>query len=659
MNDYVTFASPVSHALSLDDFIAEAKQGPSPVAAVDPLQQAVAMATSRTAQPADNGTKLATFIQAARSVHRQSRTAAANAAVFAYLVYLGTRSDKGAEWLKGQIEAANVLIKAHNADEDVLKTRAAEFKVRGKAMFPTAKIAEEAAMHATDAVQLAELAKLTEKDWSRRQQVEISARAKTAEWNRVVKLVLELNYSWQASLVSRYSAVVGWLNKRFPDAADSQYTVMVNAIANAGGFDAVVAEQADCKKVQDEQDDGSDDGILTAEQAEAISKAKAQLLADGINATVAVSMAPVTAKHASDGYTMLLARVGANGLEVLGESKTSDSSIKNAVERMAIANGCTTNPGAEFLWTLFSLGDLVTEGHATARTRHDLAAGETLKTERKVVLCDKQDGSGYEIVVSARYADASIVVTGCPRSELVRLGPPKAGLLTLTKTSRDKLYGALAGQFDRSILDVVAVDDPVRKDGKAARNSPAWEVIYSTGAVGEPIAQHRFYLNDISEADHRPLCVEGFKPQLLQNLKKLDLAAMYQQCNNGWEKVKKADKTAKTVGLTFTKGAMTLVADSEPDFIIATTGAFRATPKVTLRAQEFFAVLAKLAEISADELTLEVDVGGLIRFSWADDLGSFAVHLPTATADGSLSSRRLQQMSAPMFPVTDEDDIDA
>ena len=611
------------------------------------------------AQPADNGQKLVGFMQAARSVHRQSNAAAANAAVLTYLVYLGTRSEKGGEWLKAQIEAVNVVIKGHNATEATLKARVTEYKTKGMAMFPPAKTAEEAAIYAEDAVQLAELAKLTDKAWTRRQKVEIAARAGTADWTRVVKLSLELHSSANASVISRYSSVLAWLNQRFPNADDSLYGAMVKAIADAGGFDAVYCEQIDRQKSQDEQDDGSDDGTLTAEQVEAIDKAKAKILDDGINATVALSLVPVTAKHAADGYTMLLARVGENGVEVLGEAKTSEVGIKNAVERMAMANGCVTNPGAEFLWTLFNLGDLVTEGHSTALTRDDLAAGETLKTERKVVLCDKQDGSGYEIVVSARYADASIVVTGCPNSELVRLGPPKAGLLTLTKTSRDNLYAALAGQFDRSILDVVAVDDPVRKDGGLAKNSPAWEVIYRTGAVGAAIAQHRFYLNDIADADHRPLCVEGFKPQLLQNLKKLDLAAMYQQRKANWDQVKKADKTAKTVALTFDKGAMTLVIKGEPDFTIATSGAFRATPKVTLRAQEFFAVLAKLAEISVDDLTLEVDIGGLLRFSWAHELGQFAVCLPTATADGSLSSRRLQQMSAPTLPVSDEDDTNA
>jgi hypothetical protein len=629
-----------------------------PYLADAPLLDA-AITASSSANPVDNDQKLVGYMQAARSALRQSKTSAANAAVLTYLAYLATCSDNGAEWLKAQIDAVNVLIKTHNADEVILQARVADYKVNGMAMFPTAKTAEETDTYAAEALELTELGKLNAKDWSRRQKVAIGARSGTADWTRVVKLSLELHSAWNASVVSRYSTVLAWLNQRFPNAMDSQYGIMVKAIVDAGGFDSVYAEQVDRQKSQDEQDDGSDDGSLTAEQVEAIANAKAKILDDGIKATVAVSLAPVTAKHAASGYTMLLARVGENGLEVLGEAATSEAGIKHAVERMVLANGCTTNPGAEFMWTLFNLGDLVTEGHSTALTRDDLAAGETLKTERKVVLRDKEDGSGYEIVVSARYADASIVVTGCPNSELVRLGPPKAGLLTLTKTSRDNLYAALAGQFDRSILDVVAVEDPVRKDGCSAKNSPAWEVIYRTGAVGAAIAQHRYYLNDISEADHRPLCVEGYKPQLLQNLKKLDLAAMYQQCKNGWEMVKKADKTSKTVAMAFDKGAMTLVIKGAPDFTIATTGAFRTTPKVTLRAQEFFAVLAKLAEISADELTLEVDVGGLIRFSWVDDLGSFAVHLPTATADGSLSSRRLQQMSAPMFTVSDEDDIDA
>jgi hypothetical protein len=625
----------------------------------DDLLLDTAFTASLSANAVDQSQKLVGFMQAARSVHRQSNAAAANAAVLTYLVYLGTRSDKGAEWLKAQIEAANVVIKSHNAAEATLKARVAEYKVKGMAMFPPAQTTQDAAIYAEEAAQLAELANLTDKAWTRRQKIEIAARAGTADWTRCVKLSLELHSSANASVISRYSTVVAWLNKRFPNATENLYAVMVKAIADAGGFDAAYAEQVDRQKNQDEQDDGSDDGTLTAEQVEAIATAKSKILEDGINATVAVSLAPVTAKYAASGYTMLLARVGENGLEVLGETKTSESGIKHAVESMAMANGCKTNPGAEFLWTLFSLGDLVSEGQSTALTRNDLAAGETLKTERKVVMRDKEDGTGYEIVVSARYADASIVVTGCPNSELVRLGPPKAGLLTLTKTSRDNLYAALAGQFERTILDVVAVEDPVRKDGALAKNSPAWDVIYRTGAVGEAIAQHRFYLNDISEADHRPLCVEGFKPNLLQNLKNLDLAAMYEQCKANWDKVKKADKTAKTVALTFAKGAMTLVTKGEPDFSIATTGAYRTVPMVTLRAQEFFAVLAKLAEFSADDLTLEVDHGGLLRFSWAGDLGQFAIHLPTATADGSLSSRRLQQMSGPMITVADEDDTNA
>jgi trimethylamine:corrinoid methyltransferase-like protein len=102
-------------------------------------------------------------MQAARSVHRQSNAAAANAAVLTYLVYLGTRSEKGGEWLKSQIEAVNVVIKGHNATEATLKARVTEYKTNGMAMFPPAKTAEEAAIYAADAVQLAELAKLTDK----------------------------------------------------------------------------------------------------------------------------------------------------------------------------------------------------------------------------------------------------------------------------------------------------------------------------------------------------------------------------------------------------------------------------------------------------------------------------------------------------------------
>ncbi len=67
--------------------------------------------------------------------------------------------------------------------------------------------------------------------------------------------------------------------------------------------------------------------------------------------------------------------------------------------------------------------------------------------------------------------------------------------------------------------------------------------------------------------------------------------------------------------------------------------------KVQLRGQDLRDVLAALAKLNVSAITLAIDEGGLVCFSWSDLVGTFEVNLPTLTADKKLETRRFVPMS--------------
>lgn len=595
-------------------------------------------------QQVDEALKLSAYITAARAALRQTKQSATEAAVVTYIIYRNTLSTAGAEWLKKAIETANAAIKQHNAAEETLMKRVDQYKAQGAAIFAAPKSAEEAAEIAIETAKLSELAALDADGRARRLKVEIAARNGTAAWTTVTKHVLELHSTFNASVTHRYVTVVGWLVRHFPNATDADYAAMVSAILNAGGFDAVYADQVAHKRNADEADDGSDDGSLNAKDAETLAQHKAQQVEAGLKSAQTVGHVSIPVEKAKDGYTLLLGRVTNGNVEVLGEADLGEKRITEAATKHGATITAQPYPGSQFVWNLLSLGELVHHGQTTALTRHNLKGGEALKVERRLVLRNSDDCGGYEVLVTGRYADSSIIVKATPNADVVKLGPP-TGILQLTTPAYDTLYDLLQDQQNRALWSVFADHNPIRKDGEPAKNTPAWvafcDVLKKSGSTNH---SKFFFFNDVMQAEQMPLDVDGFRPECCDRILKSDLVMLYEQRLADWASVKKADKAKKTMTLTFTNGQLVLKRDGDDDLAVTVTGNGHDTVAVTFRAQDLAKVVRKLIEADTEAFDMMADSGGLLSIRWKDAIGSYDVNLPTVAANGELAQRRVAPM---------------
>ncbi|MEI6800361.1 MAG: hypothetical protein WCO04_14285 [Pseudomonadota bacterium] len=599
-------------------------------------------------QQADQALKLTAYIEAARLAQRQTKHSAAQAAVICYIVYRNTLSKDGAEWLKTAIETANAAIKHHNAAEKTLFERVDQYKAMGAAMFAPARTAEEAAQIAIDAAQLLELADLDDEGRNRRKKTEVAARSGTVAWTSVIKLVLELNSTYNASVTHRFATVVGWLARRFPMATDGDYMAMVQAILNAHGFDAVYADQIAHQRTQADGEDqeGSDEATLVPSDEKILAEHKAEQIKAGLNAISALGKVSIPVQHATKGYTLLLGRVIDGTVEIVGEADVGDKRLAEVVTKHGARASGEPFASSEFLWNLMSLGNLVRAGQVTKLTRHDLAGGEPLKVERRLVLRNTDGHGGYELMVTARYADSSVIVKATPNAETVHLGPPE-GLLGLHAATYAALYELLSDAQNRALWNICADHAPLKKDGTPAKNVPAWVSHCDVLKVaGSKTHAKTWYLSDATLGMEMPLDVDGFRPQSIERVQKSDLVKLFYACLAEWARVRKADTTNKTITLEFAAGQLIAKRSGEGDFAIPAVHNGHASVSLTFRAQDLYEVFGKLREVNADTFTLMGDRGGLLAITWKDPVGFYQVYLPTAAANGEMQSRRVAPMNA-------------
>ena len=63
----------------------------------------------------------------------------------------------------------------------------------------------------------------------------------------IVKLVLELDYTHQSDVMSRYATVLEWTDNRFEEIVIEDTATIVSAIKEAGGFERVLRDQRQIK----------------------------------------------------------------------------------------------------------------------------------------------------------------------------------------------------------------------------------------------------------------------------------------------------------------------------------------------------------------------------------------------------------------------------
>ena len=115
---------------------------------------------------------------------------------------------------------------------------------------------------------------------------------------------------------------------------------------------------------------------------------------------------------------------------------------------------------SDFIANVIDLGGLVATGGKTSKTTDGKKGGVALQAERALSALPFGKG-GVQLVVSARYASASVIVKAVPTSKQVKLGS-MASPMSLSSDGQTALAKAISSPEDRR-LDVPRIVADIRR----------------------------------------------------------------------------------------------------------------------------------------------------------------------------------------------------
>lgn len=581
-------------------------------------------------------------IDMAQKAYRLSRDSAARAAAHAYLVWRATLADgapaEAYEWLKDQMMIRNEQIEAHNDAEKRLRERATAF---GKGKLAELDRDDLALQESEDPNQMAlviaeknrlkKAVNYTAKEWADRQMTPISTRENASQFVPLVKFVFEFHHLRDSSVTSRYAQMLEWIHTRFKDKAVSDAEIIVEAIQEMGGFDRTLEAQrgkvTPTVKVEDD---------LGGAERKLMEKYTIEKIVSAFKSASPQATVDLAAQHAQDGFVFLIGRSTGEKIEIIKELEIDEKSRKGLIAVQDAQDVLPTQAASEFIGRVVNLGELVTLEDNADKTEFDLKAGEPVKAERVMTLVpDKK--SGFGIVISARRADASVVVKAYPKAEVINLGKiaapvfiqgSKFGLLSklVSKASDRRLFTFSQGNTNGAIswkAVNVAVDPTVST--KASRS---------------------FVWLDLATEMEKPLDVAGFRPTAE------DSFSMERIKGHATEI---AGKTSADSSKTIPETVGLLLNGSKADNYEGKT-----KKSFTMRVKDLGSLFNALLSQMTDEVTMRGDTGGIVMAAFEDELARYEIYVPTAAADGKrLQNRRIEPMDFDVAVEKKSDEVTA
>ena len=590
------------------------------------------LSNARTAAPVSLGT-IQHEVDQARTSFKLSKDSAAAAAAHAYMVWLDTQSPSATPLMRAeiakQIAALNEAIDKHNAEEAKLKDRVKRYanntlkKTDAAAIEPTTD-AERKEVEAERAT-LAALTSLSDEDWQARRKVRIERRNDASLFAEIVKYVLGFDRRADASVTSRYATVLEWIDENFDDATMQCAADIVTAIKAAGGFEKVLDDQRKKDKPSDEE--AAEDRAC---QAEAIAQeAKAAL---AVAAPKAAFNMDVT--HAPDGIVTLLARYVDGVVEIIGELPADEKQLERAIALFDDERLMPSYDRSEFVSRVLDLGELVREGVKTDKKVDGLKAGAALEAERVLsVLPDA--ATGVQLVMSARYADASVIVKATPVKQGMGFGVVASPVM-LNGNARKALHKQIVKRSLRRLVDIV----PESVGGELRWVACDKALIEKKRENG----RRSYCFADMGAQAHKPLDVDGFKPQFSVVVDAAELRKLFDERLEMWAKSESGKKGSKVMSLEFSNGSLVHKVEGAADLKLAYTGATAGVFGLTFLPRDLHDVVKALLAQRAGSFEVSGDTGGLLCLKWTDGVGAYEVYLPTATASGGLNAKRIEPM---------------
>ncbi len=468
-------------------------------------------------------------------------------------------------------------------------------------------------------------------------QVLVKARTGASQFTEIVKYTLDFRQQRDDALTSRYARALESIHNRFGTSQhNNDISEIVSAVMAAGGLEAVI--HAARGKVP----------VVAVDDRSAIADAVATRVADQLVTTQAAYILNNLPLSFSGLFT-LFGRATGGSFEVLAQLSVPDGERAEWTQRFSADFNLQGDPRAEFVSRALALGPLVEEGAPTYHTVDDTHAGPTLKVERVVALRRSDALSVPTLVVSAKHGDANLVVRASPGPTVIGLQMPEEDLV-MPRDHSQKLMAMLAipNAVHFTKIDEATVE---ASESSSGPQGVLWRVANEALDPQQTAsAQFEVEWESVGLQRHKPLDIDGFSPEFEVALSTDDLSGLYEKCLADIVVAKKADAAksgAQSVRVIWAKGQVEFVVDAAKQHAVTLPTPCEQEATMHMRPQDLRSVVQRLLRLKVPKVTLRADTTAMLMFSWDDDLGSYAVCIPTMSANGNLNPRCLAPMRGP------------
>jgi hypothetical protein len=601
------------------------------------------MATSNKSSPtALNVDELTLLIDGANASLRATKDSAKKAAAYVYMVHLRTSSGHAKKWLADKISDRNKDIDQKNADLKALSERAKNF-MDGKITNAEDLVNLKPKDAADKKLQDEEIAKLKfhaalgDKERSAMKLMRVEAREGTSPFTEIIKYVFDITSKRELDAVNRYAHALEWIKSKFTDSDPADIDEICAAIDSFGGFEAVVQHQRLLPSEPTE----------TEEDRAAISKFILSQQKEGLKSVHALGDVALQSEKALGAPILLLGRYMGGKVEIVGEANMTDTDLDRAVNNFAGIGSFPVEPETEFVGRVLDLGQIVEEGQEGTETYDGTSAGVKVKSQRVLSLLTEQERPKF--VVSARDAETGVIIHAFPKTAGKLIAANQN--VTLTSKQLRSVSEMLSNEAKRRLISLSAIADPKTASGKPSESPMAWKAVnvalVSANRQSDEDGQ-KIMWTSMANVRERALDIDGFRPNVKFSLPKTEIETMFASLLKPWIDSKDGKKNQKPMRCVVTAQDVTFSMPDANEHKAAVPASVAGGVTVAFRIKDVLALAKKLKDQKVDSFEFSIDDGGLLAVSWADDVGTYAVHVPTVGKDGKLQSRRVSPMRATM-----------
>lgn len=592
------------------------------------------------------------FIARAKTSYINAKDGASEAIANTYMVYLDVCSSEasqiGKDWFKKAVEDRNAVIKAHNTEIDDIKKSAPLYKTeklpKNHTLMQDIVTDEDQEIHDALIAKYTHYLELTDYQRGQLKRVQLEIDDDEKNYINIVKLVLELDYTHQSDVMSRYATVLEWTDNRFEEIVIEDTATIVSAIKEAGGFERVLRDQRQIKANTVTTDDETQARKLIYD---AVIKQNKSTIRE------AQSLATFSREslHSRDGMVFLVGSYEGGKIEIKSEVRLADGEYDAIVSRFDNKELIETDTDCEVLSRVIDLGQILQDKAETNKTEADLKNSKKIKTSRMMVIRHNEQNE-LEIVVTQGDALSTPIIYVTPKSTEAfgSITEP----LAIEGDYYSKVQRLIKDRCNRQFTSVTPCYEPINARGEPVDAPMSWvfhnEVLIKANSA---LAHDPVILTNLEAATGKPVDVDYFKEAFRFEISALEIQSIYVHFFKPWLSKMQGNKSKVLVGMTLKNNSLTFALNGQQDYVVSLDKGIMGQVTMHFLPREFHDLFLELCDHHAKSYQFRGDTGGLLEIAWEDHIAGYKFFMPTGTKDAKLESRRIAPMTSALLQAAE------